>query len=145
METNGNQDRKAMGMNTIAPMNTSYSLAIARTNFHKRSFFITGFNAIAICCHSKKIQAVSIRSLYLNLDLSETLVDENTALDVKTTKNTKKSAENSLGKSEEILTDRRPQPVGISDNTLANTSPIVRLVKATVKIKPQMTPQNTTN
>lgn len=43
-----------MGMNTMAPMNASYSLAIARIDFHKPSRFITGRNAIAIWRQKEK-------------------------------------------------------------------------------------------
>lgn len=49
VETNGNHEEKAIGMKIITPIAASYKRPIDRTDFHSPIFFITGFQALAIC------------------------------------------------------------------------------------------------
>lgn len=53
--TNGNHDDNAMGMNIIIPIPASYRRAMERMDFHKPSFFIKGFQAIAIWNSSDRL------------------------------------------------------------------------------------------
>lgn len=48
VDTNGNQEKNAMGTNMSIPMPASYRRAIDRMDFHSPSLFITGFQAAAI-------------------------------------------------------------------------------------------------
>lgn len=49
VETNGNHEHKAIGMNTMIPIAASYNRAMDRMDFHNPIFFIKGFQAQAIC------------------------------------------------------------------------------------------------
>jgi len=48
VETNGNQDKNAIGMKINIPIPASYRRAIERMDFHNPIRFITGFQADAI-------------------------------------------------------------------------------------------------
>lgn len=55
VDTNGNHDDNAMGMNISIPIPASYRRAMERMDFHKPSFFIKGFQAIAIWNSSDRL------------------------------------------------------------------------------------------
>uniref|UniRef100_A0A2P2MBI3 Callose synthase 9 n=1 Tax=Rhizophora mucronata TaxID=61149 RepID=A0A2P2MBI3_RHIMU len=48
VDTNGNQEKNAIGMKISIPIPASYKRAIERIDFHNPSFLIKGFQAAAI-------------------------------------------------------------------------------------------------
>ena len=60
VDTNGNQEKNAMGMKISIPIPASYKRAIDRMDFHNPTFFITGFQAAPIY--------KTVRSQYINIE-----------------------------------------------------------------------------